>query len=226
VLAATRLLDFNFGPSMLAIRAPTLILWGKNDHVVPPRIAHLLDDRIEKSHLSFMEGAGHVPMKDQPDLFASVVAGYLNSAPPKEPRSKPNESTREGRCEGQENLILEGDFARIVVKDCKHVWLNRVRAREVSVRDSDGLIEGSAISDKLTLEKSEFSITGGELGGDCAMEVSDSKLDVAGVAITGKQVAVRTRKKSKIVFSVTPLLSPKTDRVLHETLELEDGREL
>lgn len=226
VLAATSLLDFNFGPSILQIRAPTLILWGKNDHVVPPRIAHLLNDRIAESQLTFLDGAGHVPMKDQAELFASVVSGYLNDAVQRPAKAAPNDSTREGRCEKQKDLMLEGDYARVVVKDCKHVWLNRVRAREVSIQDSEGLIEGTIVTDKLALENSEFALTGGALHGDCALEVSDSELDVAGVAITGKRAAVCARKKSKLVFSVSPVQSPKTDRVLHEALELDDGKEL
>jgi pimeloyl-ACP methyl ester carboxylesterase len=226
VLAATSLLDYNFGPAIQRIRAPTLILWGKNDHVVPPRVAHLLDDRIATSTLTFMDGAAHVPMKDQPELFASLVSGYLDTTPEQPAAPPPNRSTREGRCEGQQDLMLEGDFAHIVIKDCKHVWLNNVRAREVSVRDSDGLIERSSISDGLSVAKSQLAITGGELSGKCALQLDDSQLDVAGVAITGEQAAVCTRKKSKVVFSVTPLKSPKTDRTLHEALELEDGRQL
>jgi pimeloyl-ACP methyl ester carboxylesterase len=226
MLAATSLLDFNFGPAILKIQTPTLILWGKNDHVVPPRIAHLLDDRIADSQLTFVDGAGHVPMKDQPELFASLVSGYLNSKPPREPPAPPNQSTREGRCEGKKDVVFEGDFARVVVKDCEHFWLNHVRAREVEVKDSDGLIESSIVSEKLRLSNSEIALTGGELRGDVPLEVSDSELDLAGVAITGKTAAVRVHKKSKLVFSVSPLVSPKTDRVLHEALELDDGKEL
>jgi pimeloyl-ACP methyl ester carboxylesterase len=226
VLAAASLLDFNFGPAIQQIRAPTLILWGKNDHVVPPRIAHLLDDRIAESQITFLDGAGHVPMKDQPELFASAVSGYLDGELQRPDPPPPNHSTREGRCDHQQDLMLEGDYARVLVKDCKHVWLNRVRALEVHVQDSDGLIEGTIVTDKLTLDNSEFALTGGELRGDYPLEVSESELDLAGVAISGKQAAVRVRKKSKLVFSVSPLQSPKTDRVLHETLELDDGKEL
>jgi pimeloyl-ACP methyl ester carboxylesterase len=226
VLAATSALDFNFGPAIQQVRAPMLILWGKNDHVVPPRIAHLLDDRISDSQLTFVEGAGHVPMRDQPELFASLVSGYLNSELPASEPAPANSSTREGRCDHQEDLILEGDYARVVVKDCKHVWLNGVRAREVLVQDSDGLIEGSIVSDRILMENSEFALTGGELHGDCPLQVSDSELDLAGVAISGKRAALCVLKKSKLVFSVSPLVSPKTDRIMHEALVLDDGQEL
>lgn len=226
MLAATSLLDFNFGPAILQIRAPTLILWGKNDHVVPPRIAHLLDERVEASELTFIEGAGHVPMKDQPELFASYVSGYLDNPAPPAPPLPPNRATREGRCDHQQDLILEGDFERVVVEDCEHVWLNRVRAREVLVKNSHGLIERTEVSGKLVLVNSEFALTGGALRGECPLEVSDSELDLAGVVIAGERAAVHVREKSKLVFSVSPVTSPKTDRVLHEALELERGQEL
>jgi pimeloyl-ACP methyl ester carboxylesterase len=226
VLAATSLLDFNFGSAIARIRAPTLILWGKNDHVMPPRIAHLLEDRIARTQLRFVDDAGHVPMKDQPELFGSLVTGYLDSEPPPLETSKPNRSELEGRCEGQEDLILEGDFARVSIHDCKKVWLNHVRAREIDVKSSDGRIDQSVVSERLRIEGSEFSLTGGELSGECALEVSDSKLDVAGVVIAGKRAAICAHKKSELVFSVTPLASPKTTRILHEKIELEDGHEL
>ena len=52
VLAATSLLDFNFGQAISEVKAPTLIFWGHKTYVVPTRIAQLLDDRIARSELA------------------------------------------------------------------------------------------------------------------------------------------------------------------------------
>ena len=227
VLAATRLLDFNFGEAIRDIHAPTLILWGKEDHVVPPRIAHLLDDRIAHSELEFIDGAGHVPMKDQPELFASLVSGYLNSPiERKQQHPSPNSSTREGRCDGQENIILEGDYARIEVNGCKKIWLNRVRARQIVVKESEGRLDNAEVSEGVTIEKSEMSLTGGSLRGAVALTLSDSKLDIAGVDLAGESAALSVREKSEVVFSVTPLKSPKNDRIFHGAAEYEAGTQL
>lgn len=184
-----------------------------------------LDEEVQQ--VQFIEGAGHVPMRDQPELFASLVSGYLDSpAPPKHSPKPPNASTRVGRCEGQENLILEGDYARIEVHDCKHIWLNRVRAKQILIKDSEGRIDNSEVSAGMTVEKSELALTGGELRGHVALEASESKLDIAGVEIVGDALAVRIREKSDIVFSVTPLKSPKNDRIFHGGAAYDAGSEL
>jgi pimeloyl-ACP methyl ester carboxylesterase len=254
VLAATSLLDYNFGRAILGVRANTLVLWGKNDHVMPPRIAHLLDDRIENSDLEFIDGAGHVPMKDQPALFASMVSGYLNEGraimpdsgkPPKRvskaaarapgpvhfdargvPELPANVSTRQGRCEGQENLILEGDYESIAVHKCKRIWLNHVRARTIRVEDSDGRLDGAEVSGGVTMDHAEFSLTGGDLMGALALDVRESKLDLAGVQLLGDETALRVDGKSELVFSVCPLESPHTARMLHENIARKEPFEM
>lgn len=232
VLAATALLDYNFAQAILDVRAETLLVWGKNDEVAPPRIAHLLDDRIEPSELTFLPDAGHVPMRDQPELFASIVAGYLAEglgpfrAQVADVSEAPNTSTREGQCRDQENVVFEGDYANIDVLRCKRVWLNHVRAQRVSMHDSEGRIDSSNVSDGLSVEDTKLSITGGTLMGKVALSVKDSKLDVAGASIVGDELALSVKGKSRFLFSVTPLHSAKTARVMHEDLRAEDGLQM
>lgn len=254
VLAATSLLDYNFGQAILGVRANTLVLWGKNDHVMPARIAHLLDDRIENSDLLFIDGAGHVPMKDQPALFASMVSGYLNEGhallpdsgkPAKRvpkaaarapgpvhfdgrgrPEQTPNVSTRKGSCAGQENIILEGDYDTIDVDKCKRIWLNHVRARTIHIQDSDGRLDGAAVTAGVVMDRAQFSLTGGDLMGATALEVKESKLDLAGVQILGDETALRADGKSELVFSVCPLESPHTARMLHESIAPKEPFEM
>lgn len=256
VIAATRLLDYNFGRAVLDVRADTLILWGKKDQVMPPRIAHLLNDRIERSDLVFIDDAGHVPMKDQPALFASMVTGFLSgdhaivpdSGPPKktpradaaaaratgpvhlDSRGKPekpaNTSTRVARCERQEDMELEGDYATIEVAHCKRIWLNHVRAQTIHVSDSDGRLDGGAVAKGMVIERSEFSLTGGDLMGETALEVRESKLDLAGVQLLGDQRALSVDGKSELVFSVSPVQSPRTAQMMHEILSRNEPYEM
>lgn len=259
VLAATRLLDYNFGRAIVSVRADTLILWGKNDHVAPARIAHLLDDRIERSDLLFIDDAAHVPMKDQPALFASMVSGYLNdghalvtdAGQPTSPslgqreakaaaraegpvhfdshgvaeRPK-NVSTRVGVCKEQEDLILEGDFARVEVDKCKRVWLNHVRAQTIEIKDSEGRLDNAAVSGGVRMDHAKFSLTGGDLMGATALEVHESKLDLAGVQLLGDERALRVDGKSELEFSVCPVESPHTARMLHETVARKEPFEM
>ncbi|MEY4515293.1 MAG: hypothetical protein RLZZ450_7415, partial [Pseudomonadota bacterium] len=212
VLAATSLLDFNFGRAISEITAPTMILWGQKDYVVPTRIAHLLDDRIARSELVFIPDSGHVPMKDQPGSMSVLVTKYLDGPePPKnEPVTKaPLTATRDGLCKDQEDITLSGDYNEVLVTDCKRFRLHDVRANQITVRKSEGRIDDSTVSRGLFVYDSDLFITGGELSGPVALETSDSKLDIAGVEIKGSMAAIRARKKSELVLSVTPVHSPK-----------------
>jgi pimeloyl-ACP methyl ester carboxylesterase len=57
---------------------PSLLVWGKNDTLVPVRIGRLLQRAIPDSRLVVLERAGHVPMFDQPDAFNAAVIDFLD----------------------------------------------------------------------------------------------------------------------------------------------------
>lgn len=232
ILAATSLLDYNFGRAILGVRAPTLLLWGEEDHVMPPRIAHLLDDRIERSELVYIPGSGHVPMKDQPALFASLVAGYLDTSLSAvreklgEPLRGRNVSTRIQLCRDQDDLELEGDFDIIDLKNCRRFWMHDVRARSIRIHNSQGVLEGAQVREGTFVSDATLAITGGRFFGPVALEVTDSRLDVAGATFVGDTLALRIEGKSELVFSVTAVASPRTSRILHQELSIEDRFQL
>jgi pimeloyl-ACP methyl ester carboxylesterase len=229
VLAATSLLDFNFGPAISEVRAPTMILWGQKDYVVPTRIAQLLDDRIARSELVFIPDSGHVPMKDQPGSMSVLVAKYLDG--PEPPKAKPLtpaplHTERDGLCKEQDDVTLSGDYDELLITDCKRFRLLNVRAHKVVVRKSEGRIDDSTVRDGLFVFDSDLFVTGGELNGAVAIETSDSKLDIAGVEIRGTEAAIRAPKKSEVVLSVSTVHSPMTNDFVHKELKLDDGQEL
>jgi pimeloyl-ACP methyl ester carboxylesterase len=59
------------------IRAPTLIVWGERDKLVPARLAPLWQAAIPHSRLEIVAGARHVPMFEQPSAFAEVLLDFL-----------------------------------------------------------------------------------------------------------------------------------------------------
>ncbi|MET0283532.1 MAG: alpha/beta hydrolase [Polyangiales bacterium] len=229
VLAATALLDYNFGQAIADVTAPTLILWGAQDYVVPTRIAELLDERIAHSQLTYIPDAGHVPMKDQPGSMSLLVNEYLDHPPPpreKPVRPPPDRVTRDGVCAKQEDFTLEGDFDEITINECERFRLHQVRARSVTIRKSQGRLDDVVISEGLTVDEADLFMTGGSLHGVVALDSSESKLDIAGVDIAGSETAVRMRKQNEIVFSVTPVFSPKTHGILHKEYKVDEMKEL
>jgi pimeloyl-ACP methyl ester carboxylesterase len=59
------------------LAAPTLVLLGTRDDVVPPAMARLYKERIPACHLVFVYDAAHAISRDRPEAFAEVVGDFL-----------------------------------------------------------------------------------------------------------------------------------------------------
>ena len=60
-----------------SIDAPTLIVWGERDRLVPTRLAQDWHAAIPGSRLELIAGARHVPMVERPSAFAEVLLDFL-----------------------------------------------------------------------------------------------------------------------------------------------------
>lgn len=61
------------------VSAPTLVIHGTNDLVMPVGNGRILAARIPGARLVEIEGAGHLLFHEQPERFAGAVAGFLLS---------------------------------------------------------------------------------------------------------------------------------------------------
>ena len=59
------------------IRAPTLILTGDDDVLIPPKNAEVLRSRIPGSRLVILEGSGHAFFAEHPEETAKVLKKHL-----------------------------------------------------------------------------------------------------------------------------------------------------
>jgi pimeloyl-ACP methyl ester carboxylesterase len=79
LLRATRdLLAQDVRANLRRIAAPTLLIWGKHDTLVPPSVGDLLCKEIPHARLVCIERAGHVVMYDQPRAFDTAVLTFLS----------------------------------------------------------------------------------------------------------------------------------------------------
>jgi 3-oxoadipate enol-lactonase len=60
------------------ITAPTLLLWGHDDRVMPSRYAQTYLEQIPDSRLVLIEGAGHSPHLEQPMRFTDALYLFLD----------------------------------------------------------------------------------------------------------------------------------------------------
>ena len=75
--AARDLLAEDVREDLRKIEAPTLLVWGENDALVPPAVGDLLRQEIPDSRLLVLEAAGHVPMFDRPEEFDAALLAFL-----------------------------------------------------------------------------------------------------------------------------------------------------
>lgn len=60
------------------ISAPTLLVWGLNDNITPPNVAHEFKKLLPNSELRFIDQCGHAAMMEQPGKFNRILKKYLN----------------------------------------------------------------------------------------------------------------------------------------------------
>lgn len=61
-----------------ALNMPTLILWGREDRVLPLLHARVAERKMPNSHLHIFESCGHVPHLERPDEFNRSVLEFLS----------------------------------------------------------------------------------------------------------------------------------------------------
>jgi len=59
------------------IRAPVLLVWGRDDRITPLEVGTRFHALLRESELVVLPRCGHAPMLEQPDLFADVVRAWL-----------------------------------------------------------------------------------------------------------------------------------------------------
>lgn len=61
------------------IAAPTLLVWGKQDRLVPPIYAEAFASRIANAHVELIDQAGHIPQLEQFAQVSEAIQAFLNS---------------------------------------------------------------------------------------------------------------------------------------------------
>jgi pimeloyl-ACP methyl ester carboxylesterase len=67
----------NLADELTEIKAPTLLVWGLNDTITPPIVAHEFNRLIPNSALRFIDRCSHAPMMEHPHKFNEIVEGFL-----------------------------------------------------------------------------------------------------------------------------------------------------
>jgi pimeloyl-ACP methyl ester carboxylesterase len=67
----------NMANELSAIKVPTLLVWGLNDTITPPLVAHDFNRLIPNTTLKFIDKCCHAPMMEQPEKFNKILGEFL-----------------------------------------------------------------------------------------------------------------------------------------------------
>ncbi|MDF9800935.1 pimeloyl-ACP methyl ester carboxylesterase [Catalinimonas alkaloidigena] len=67
----------NLANDLHKITVPTLLVWGLNDTITPPLVAHDFNRLIPNSKLRFIDKCCHAPMMEQPEKFNAILEEFL-----------------------------------------------------------------------------------------------------------------------------------------------------
>lgn len=68
----------NLSKEVSGIKTPTLLVWGLNDNITPPHVAHEFNTLMPESTLRFIDHCGHAAMMEQPDKFNRILSTFLD----------------------------------------------------------------------------------------------------------------------------------------------------
>ena len=69
----------NLSKELAKIDVPVLLVWGLNDTITPPPVAHEFLRLLPHAELRFLDHCGHAPMMERPAEFNSYLRGFLRS---------------------------------------------------------------------------------------------------------------------------------------------------
>ncbi len=67
----------NLRKHLHSIKAPTLLIWGKDDRITPSFVGEEFHQLIADSELHLVEKCGHAPMMERPDVFNKLLSDFL-----------------------------------------------------------------------------------------------------------------------------------------------------
>ncbi len=72
----------NLTKELHRIQVPVLLVWGLNDTITPPSVAHDFARLLPRAELAFLDHCGHAPMMERPAGFNNYLRRFLRKSEP------------------------------------------------------------------------------------------------------------------------------------------------
>jgi len=211
------------------INTPTIILWGEKDEVAPLRTGYVLNKLIKNSTLKVIKNSGHAPIIDSKEIYLDYLDKFLTNNIEKESKKVNRLIYDNLEINKQNNLILDCNSKLIRIINSQNIQLKDCNLEEMYIENSSVWIINSNVNTKDTALKiisSKVNITASEINGKVAIDTFNSKLDFAAVNLKSSETSIFSRKTNQIIFSLTTLQGPITNKILHKKIVMQNNNKL
>lgn len=210
--AALGLVEHDFTQAIRELRAPTTVIWGRDDPVAPPRTGALLAARLPDARWQVIDGAQHVPMTEQPQRFNRLLMSALAEplAPRFEAEVPPGEQGQVA-CRNASGRRYSGVYESLTLENCHGVRIEHARIGRLVMVGSSATLEHSVIdaADGVALDaqRSRIMATAVRLKGRIGLRAAASHLDFAGATVSASERSIDMPTPSRVYFSVSEVES-------------------
>ena len=212
-IAAVGLVMEDYSKVVYKIRTPTEILWGEDDDIAPLRTGYVLHKIIPNSKLKIIENSKHVPILDSKDIYLRYVDNFLKNTNVIEKRKSNHFNRKNLLIENQNEVEINGRYKNLKIINSNGIIISSSYIEELIIINSNVEIINSNINSENTAIKvidSTLLITSSDLKANNAINLRNSKLDVAGSNIYAENYALISDDiniKNNIILSLTRITS-------------------
>jgi hypothetical protein len=108
-------------------------------------------------------------------------------------------------CQHEHNQTYSGDIGVLSIEGCQNVLIHRAHIGRLIIGESSVTMNETEVANEevaVTVQNSSMEITAGRISGAVAIDASASRLDIAGTRLEGRDVALRSKPQSTVVFSL------------------------
>lgn len=229
-IAAFALVEQDFSEALRRIAVPTLVVWGAEDTIAPPRTGQVLASAIRGARLVVLEGVAHAPQIQAPKRFNPIlleeIDGRQLAAPPYAlPEGDPR-SSRTGSCNGTRGAEFTGDYQRVMLDNCIDAHISNARIGYLQVSNSTVRVVNSHVRKGIDARDSRLELTGGSVRGHMVLDATS--VDAAGTRFADQKVASNAGEVPVVLrFSVAEVSgSGNAPWHLHDIRRLAPGETL
>jgi pimeloyl-ACP methyl ester carboxylesterase len=207
--AALGLIEHDFTRAIRETKAPTTVIWGRNDDVSPVRVGQLLTGRLPDARLHILERTGHVPMTQAREEFNTLLLAALADTLQLPQKMMTSGVPIDVRCHEEAERRYAGALRNVVLENCRDIRIENARIEKLTLINSSVFLDNvSIVGGDAVLEAKNSFVTGtvvSVIAEGIAVSLDDSQLDLAGTSIRAGARAVRMVTPGRIYFSVSDI---------------------